>query len=141
MRFAQRFGISNPSPRYIDNAATAFRTGEYIDKDTDIRYGDGNYGSMAALVAALLLDREARSVILDADPRHGSLLEPFLRLVRVMRSLEFQARSEIKYVDLMDDILSLIGEEPHNLPDVFSFFLPEFQPKGKILVCTYFLFR
>ena len=83
------------------------------------------------MVAALLLDREARSVILDADPTHGSLLEPFLRFVRVMKSLEFRAKSEKKYADLVNNLFDLIGEEPHHLPDVFSFFLPEFRPKGK----------
>ena len=87
---------------------------------------------MAALTAALLLDREARSVVLDADPTHGSLLEPFLRFVRVMKSLEFRAKADRVFVDVVDQMFDLIGEEPHNLPDVFSFFLPEFQPQGKI---------
>ena len=131
IRFAQRFGISNPSPRYIDTAATAFRTGRHIDKASGLRYGTGEYGNLGALVAALLLDREARSVILDADPTYGSLFEPFLRLVRLMKSLEFRAKADRKYVDLVKHLIDLIGQEPHALPDVFSFFLPEFQPKGE----------
>ena len=85
---------------------------------------------MGAMIAALMLDREARSVVLDADPAFGSLLEPFLRFVRVMRSLEFRPKADVVYVDLVNQMIDLIGEEPHNLPDVFSFFLPEFQPKG-----------
>lgn len=130
IRVAQRFGISNPSPRYVSTAATAFRVGRYIDEATGIRYGTGEYGNMAALVAAILLDREARSVVLDADPAHGSLLEPFMKFVRMMRSLEFRAKADTVYVDLKDNLISIIGEEPHALPDVFSFFLPEFQPQG-----------
>ena len=130
-RFAQRFGISNPTPRYIETAANAFRKGRYIDPSSGLRFGLGDYGNLGAMVAALLLDREARSVVLDADPTHGSLLEPFLRFVRVMKSLEFRAKSEKKYADLVNNLFDLIGEEPHHLPDVFSFFLPEFRPKGK----------
>ena len=86
------------------------------------------------MVAALLLDREARSVVLDADPAYGSLMEPFLRLVRLMKSLEFRPKADRKYVDLVKSLIELIGQEPHALPDVFSFFLPEFQPKGEIHV-------
>ena len=134
IRFAQRFGISNPSPRYIDTAATAFRTGRYIDRASGLRYGTGEYGNLGAMVAALLLDREARSVVLDADPAYGSLMEPFLRLVRLMKSLEFRPKADRKYVDLVKSLIELIGQEPHALPDVFSFFLPEFQPKGEIHV-------
>lgn len=129
IRLAQRFGISNPSPRYIAVAATAFRTGRYAHNSGEI-YGTGKYGCMAAFVAAIILDREARSIVLDADPTHGSYLEPLLRLVRVMKSLEFEARSEIQQVRLKDT-LPLIGQGPHNIPDVFSFFLPEFQPTGE----------
>ena len=131
-RMAQRFGLSNPSPRYISTAAAAFKVGRYIDQATGIRYGTGEYGDMAAMVAALVLDREARSVVLDADPAHGSLLEPFLRFVRMMKSLEFRAKADVVYVDLANQMLDLIGEEPHNLPDVFSFFLPEFSPQGPV---------
>lgn len=30
VRFAQRFGISNPSPGYVSRIASAFRSGSYI---------------------------------------------------------------------------------------------------------------
>lgn len=79
-------------------------------------------------MAALLLDREARSVVLDADPAHGSLLEPFLRLIRVLKALEFhQPRG---YVDFQNNLDDQIGQDVYELPNVFSFFLPEFQPIG-----------
>jgi hypothetical protein len=66
IRLAQRFGISNPSPRYIEAIATAFRTGIYADGSTSI--GSGEYGDMQATVAAILLDRESQDILLDADP-------------------------------------------------------------------------
>jgi hypothetical protein len=111
--------------------STAFRSGLYVDDDTGMVFGSGVYGDLGAMVAAVLLDREARSIVLDADPAHGSLLEPFLRFVRILKSLEFAAKRDTVYVSLGDGLLDRIGQEPHSLPDVFSFFLPEFIPRGK----------
>lgn len=129
-RFAQRFGISNPSPRYVDTVSTAFRSGLYVDADTGMVFGSGVYGDLGAMVAAVLLDRETRSIVLDADPAHGSLLEPLLRFVRLLKSLEFRPKSDRVYVTLAD-LSELIGQGAHALPDVFSFFLPEFKPRGE----------
>jgi hypothetical protein len=67
VRFAQRFGISNPSPRYVDVIATAFRTGIYT-ADTGESFGSDKYGCMEALVAAVVLDRESQNFVVDADP-------------------------------------------------------------------------
>lgn len=73
LRLIQRFGISNPSPRYIETVANAFKTGSYLSGGQS--FGDGEYGNLGATAAAIVLDREARSVILDADPTGGSLRE------------------------------------------------------------------
>jgi len=62
IRLSQRLGVSNPSPRYIEKAASAFRTGLYKN------FGSGEYGCLKATVAALLLDRELQDATLDADP-------------------------------------------------------------------------
>lgn len=137
-RFAQRFGISNPSPRYIDSIATSFRKGQYVDIDSGLVFGSGSYGDLAAAIAAVILDREARSVILEADPTYGSLLEPLLRYLRLMKSLEFKPSKSSPMVRL-EGMLKKIGQDAHDLPGVFSFFLPEYQPPGPVgnagLVC------
>ena len=86
---------------------------------------------MAATVAAILLNRESRTVVLDADPTHGSLQEPFLRLVRVMRSLQFQPAEDAPFVRFAVPLADNIGQQSHKLPDVFSFFKPEYVPSGK----------
>jgi len=130
LRLAQRFGVSNPSPRYIQTIAAAFRTGVYDAAGTSI--GNGDYGDMKATIAAVLLDRESQDSILDADPVHGALLEPFMKIVRVMRSLEFEAADHSPLVKIERDMQTFIGQEPHKLPSVFSFFKPEFQPGGSI---------
>ena len=66
IRFAQRFGISNPSPRYVYQMASAFRSGTYTYGEKT--FGSGVYGDLEAMMAALILDRESESVVLDADP-------------------------------------------------------------------------
>lgn len=130
IRLAQRFGLSNPSPRFVEILSTAFRRGSYTDTDTWTSFGSGKYGDLGAMIAALLLDREARSVVLDRDPSHGSLLEPFSSLIRVMRSLEFEADADKPFVRFGTNLQDDIGQEPHSFPTVFSFFLPEFSPAG-----------
>ena len=45
-----------------------------------MNYG-GRYGDLAATVSAVLLDEEARSTTLDADPSHGKLREPLLKVL------------------------------------------------------------
>lgn len=65
-RFAQRFGMSNPSPRYVETIAKAFTAGSY--RHGDIVFGSGQYGCMKAMVAAVILDQESQSSILDVDP-------------------------------------------------------------------------
>ena len=72
-RLIQRFGISNPSPRYIETVANAFKSGSYVSGGKT--FGDDKYGNLAATAAAIVLDREARSIILDADPTGGSFRE------------------------------------------------------------------
>lgn len=73
IRLIQRFGISNPSPRYVESVASAFKSGSYISGGKS--FGDGIYGNLGATAAAIVLDREARSVVLDADPTSGGLRE------------------------------------------------------------------
>lgn len=135
-RFIQRFGFSNPSPRFISVVGTAFRRGIYEATDSSnkkVSFGAGTYGDLTAMIAAILLDRETRSVVLDYDPAHGSILEPFLKFVRVLRSLEFEADLDEPHIRLGVDLQDSIGQQCHKLPSVFSFFLPEHVPSGKIL--------
>lgn len=70
--------------------------------------------------------------MLDADPAHGSMHEPFLKLVRVMMSLDFQTESDQLFVQFSQNLQDIIGQQPHTLPSVFSFFLPEHSSAGRI---------
>ena len=123
-RMIQRFTTSNPMPRYVKSVATAFRTGLYEG------IGSGKYGDLAATIAAVLLDPEARSVNLDADPFKGNLREPLLRVMALMRAMEVQLADDEHLLRLYDLNLD-IGQMAHNFPTVFSFMLPEYVPGGR----------
>ncbi len=127
-RIIQRFGISNPSPRYVQEVARAFTDGYYMNME--IFFGDYNYGSLSALLAATLLHPEARSVVLDVDPSSGSIREPMIKLIAVLRALDFYLSQSVKEVTF-EDLQNSIGQMPHSTPNVFSFFLPDYA-SGKI---------
>lgn len=61
IRMIQRFGISNPSPDFIARVTEAYKAGSFNE------FGSGVYGDIGAMVAAILLDQESRSVVLDLD--------------------------------------------------------------------------
>ena len=85
-RLIQRFTTSNPSPRYVKAVATAFRAGSYenigsgwvscflshssltLTNLIHLSFPFRQYGDLAATIAAVLLDSEAASVNLDANP-------------------------------------------------------------------------
>jgi len=129
IRMIQRLVTSNPSPRYVKTVASAFKAGLY--EVGPHSFGTGAYGDLKATVAAILLDREARSVILDADPTHGALREPLLKVIGFMRSMEFINNRKFSPI-VLDNMERKIGQMAHESPTVFSFFLPEFQPAGRV---------
>jgi uncharacterized protein (DUF1800 family) len=133
-RLAQRFGVSNPSPGYTARIADSFRTGVYRFSVgfSSVTFGSGAYGDLAATIACILLDREARTVVLDADPAHGSLREPLLRVLGLMRSMQFKRYDNFPYVDFASTTSAAIGQMAHEIPTVFSYFLPGYKPPGVV---------
>lgn len=85
-RLIQRLVTSNPSPRYMEVVSAAFSSGSY----NGVTYS-GAHGDLAATVAAMLLDREARSLTLELDPTFGQMREPLLKVLHLMRSLEYSS--------------------------------------------------
>jgi len=121
----QRLVTSNPSPRYVETVAEAFRTGSYGGRQYSGRYGD-----LAATVVAILMDREARSEVLDLDPTHGRLREPILKVLHFMRALEFTPveDKEIELINMNDRVGQMYAQSP----TVFNFYLPDYQPAGRV---------
>ena len=126
-RLIQRLVTSNPSPRYVKTVATAFKTGSYTSGG--VLFGSGSYGDLASTFAAIYLDSAARNVLLDTDISSGSLREPALKVLGLMRSMEFVSYSP---VTRLDNMATRIGQMAHEFTSVFSFFLPEFKPYGRI---------
>jgi len=129
LRLCQRFGFSNPSPSFLERVATAFQTGTYTSGG--LEFGTGNYGDLAATVAAILLDEEATTDYLEMDPTYGSLQEPLLKYLKILRSMELKTFDQFPFVEL-DRLEGEIGQMAHEIPSVFSFFLPEYAPPGAV---------
>jgi len=92
------FAVPVRVPQTVANAFAdgVYTTGAGSDGDAgrvnggELSFGSGDRGDMAATVAAVLLDREATTPLLDADPDHGSLREPLLKVLHVLRAMEFE---------------------------------------------------
>ncbi|CAK9106685.1 unnamed protein product [Durusdinium trenchii] len=114
----QRFGASSPSQEYILAVANAFKTGSYNGKTYSGRYGD-----LAATLAAILLHREGGSPLARTE---GALREPILKLVHLMRSLEYRDLKDRPVV--LGDLQDLMGQLPYAAPTVFNFYHSDYRP-------------
>ena len=114
-------------PRYVKAVATAFATGKY--EGQTYGQGGGTYGDLGATMAAVFLDPEARSTVLDADPTHGQLREPLLKLYHIFRALELDLK---KGIGVYLSKFNALGQQEHRQPSVFNFYLPEYSPAGPV---------
>ena len=55
----------------------------------------------------------------------GSLREPTIKLISFMRAMEFEKEADIPELQLVD-LEQKIGQGRHEVPSVFSYFLPEY---------------
>ena len=122
----QAMVTANPSPRYIRSVATAFKTGSY-----DGHTFSGEYGDLGALIAAILLDDEARSLTLAADPTHGRVRDPLVKVLHLLRGLEFTSHDG-REAELSKDIHIKLGQAVYKSPTVFSFYRPDYVPEGAV---------
>lgn len=76
---------SNPSPAYVQRVAAAFDAGRFESGGRS--FGAGAKGDLAATVAAVLLDAEARGDG-PASARAGRLREPVQMMAGVLRALD-----------------------------------------------------
>ena len=134
VRLAQRFGFSNPSARFVREICNSFRTGRYVYSDglEEIVFGSGQYGDLSATIATILLDREARNSALNIDPFHGSVREPLLKVLGVLRSLQFTTTPTFPLIRFKADLQQTIGQMVYKSPSIFSFFHSEHQPPGSV---------
>lgn len=87
IRLIQRLVTSNASPSHVKSCVNAFRSGNFTSGGQ--HFGDGSYGNLEAAIAAIVLDKEATDHTLKHDPSHGSLREPILKFMSLLRSMEY----------------------------------------------------
>jgi uncharacterized protein (DUF1800 family) len=109
----QQLVTSHPSPAYVGRVAAAFNNN-----------GQGVRGDMGAVVRAILLDAEARSLP-AAGSAVGKLREPVLSLVHWMRT--FGATSINGRYNMAWQVRPA-GQTPFLAPSVFGFFRPGYVP-------------
>ena len=125
----QHLVTSNPSPAYVRRVATVFDAGVFTGSGAT--FGSGQRGDMQAVIAAILLDPEARSGDdpASASSTDGHLREPMLYVANVLRA--FGATSDgVGPVNFSTSM----GEAPLDAPSVFNFFPPDFNIPGTNLL-------
>lgn len=118
----QHLVTSNPSPAYVQRVATAFTSGRFQT------FGQGRTGDLAATVAAILLDSEARTA--SAGSTAGRLREPVQLFTGVLRALNGQTDG---------DALSwwwgdTMRQHVFRPPSVFNFYPPDYPVPRTALV-------
>lgn len=121
----QRLVTSNPSPAYVSRVAGAFASGTFST------FGSGQRGDMKAVIAAILMDPEARrgDNPATAVATDGHLREPMLYLTNLLRA--FGAKSD-GFAPL--NVAFSLNEAPLNSPTVFNFFPPDYVIPGTALL-------
>lgn len=80
-RLIQSLVSSNPSPAYVSRVSKAFNSGSF--RNGGLSFGSGQKGDLAATVAAVLLDAEARGTLSTG----GFLRDPVLLFTGTLRAL------------------------------------------------------
>lgn len=128
-RLIQHLVLSNPSPAYVDRVAQAFLAGRYTPADGGAAIGTGSKGDLAATVAAVLLDAEARSERV-ARRSGGALRPPVLLFTGVLRALDGHTDGEPLGWWWGDTLRQHVFRPP----SVFSFYPPQYPVAGTSLV-------
>lgn len=118
----QRLVTSNPSPAYVQRVGAKF-----------INNGAGVRGDLAYVVAAVLMDDEARGPAGLTDPEHGKLREPMVRMVQWVRTFGVTSASGTWKIGDMSDPGTRFGQSPLRSPSVFNFFRPGYVAPGTTL--------
>jgi len=122
----QQLVTSNPSPAYVQRVSAAFNSGRYVAGSNS--FGAGQRGDLAATVAAVLLDAEARTV--SSSRSAGKLREPILMFTAALRALNGRSDGEA----LTWWWGETLREHVFRPPSVFNFYPPDYPVPGTALV-------
>ncbi|WP_295536978.1 DUF1800 domain-containing protein [uncultured Pseudacidovorax sp.] len=118
----QRLVCSNPSPAYVRRVADVF-----VDNGSGVR------GDMRSVVAAVLLDNEARGPLGLNDPTYGRVREPMVRLVQWARTFGATSTAGTWRIGNLSNAAFALGQSPLRSPSVFNFFRPGYVPPSTAL--------
>jgi uncharacterized protein (DUF1800 family) len=111
---------SNPSPAYVKRIADVF-----------VNNGAGVRGDLFAVVKAILMDPDARNAAQIANPKHGKLQEPMLRLTRMVRAFKAgKGVPDLQYWGL--HFFRAFMQHPMYSPSVFNFYGPGYRHLGAL---------
>lgn len=125
----QHMVTSDPSPAYISRVAAKFNNN-----------GAGVRGDMKAVVAAILLDPEARGDV-KTDPNFGKLREPVQLITNLGRTFDVTNAAQTGQSDgvfwvssATNGQLTPLAQVPFYSPTVFNYFPPDYQIPGTTLL-------
>lgn len=126
----QRFVTSDPSPAYVGRVTAAFDTGTYTLPD-GTGVGEGRRGDLAATIAAVLFDDEARADAAANANAFGKVREPVLRFVHWARAFDAQTITPEHTITLWDTSSpGALAQHPYRAPSVFNFYRPGYIAPG-----------
>lgn len=123
----QRLVTSNPSPAYVYRVASVFNDN-----------GAGVRGDLGAVVRAILLDYEARSVDVLTQQGYGKQREPMIRYANLLRAFGVHTTSGKFRIWNLEDPIYQMGQNPLRAPTVFNFFEPGYLPPGSLAAAGLF---
>lgn len=123
----QHLVASNPSPAYVSRVAAVF-----ADNGKSVR------GDMQAVIAAILLDADARASDMSPSFDGGHLRESMLYMTNVMRGLGFKNNDATAGNDVVanasynsvGNYTAGLGQKPYSSGSVFNFFSPQYVIPG-----------
>lgn len=125
-QFIQKLVTSNPSGAYVRRVSTAFRDGRYTMPSGAV-VGTGRSGDMAAMIMAILLDKDARNPSSANSASVGKVRGPILRQAQWARTFRDDEGRDINGVPppfRADWTNTGMGQTVHQAPSVFSFYRP-----------------
>jgi uncharacterized protein (DUF1800 family) len=121
----QRLVTSNPSPAYVARVSAVFNNN-----------GEGVRGDMKSVLAAVLLDDEARGPQGLSNRTFGKIREPMVRFVQWGRTFGLDSMSGTWKLDEQGNASTQLGQSPLRSPSVFNYFRPGYVPPSTALAAA-----
>lgn len=126
----QRFVTSHPEPDYIERVSTAFADGQYT-LPSGSSVGDGRRGDLAATIAAVLFDEDARNATSRDEDAFGKVREPVVRFVQWARAFDAgTVTPELTFPLYNTTFGGGLAQAPYKSPSVFNFYRPGYVAPG-----------